>query len=219
MRVASDLGGQKGFGPVVAELEEPAFHAAWERRAFALTLAMGASGSWNLDASRFAREDRPAAEYLAMSYYELWLTALERLLVEHQLVTREELRTGEAIQPAAPIRRRLEGADVQATLRRGAKTLRPPVGTARFAVGDQVRTSAADPAGHTRLPTYARGKEGTVREVHGCHVFPDTNAQGLGERPRWLYTVEFTATELFGAGADPRAAVSIDAFEPYLESL
>ena len=44
------MGGQHGFGPVEPEPDEPVFHAEWERRAFALTLAMGATGEWNLDA-------------------------------------------------------------------------------------------------------------------------------------------------------------------------
>ena len=57
---AHDLGGMHGFGPVVPEPDEPAFHADWERRAFALTLAMGATGEWNLDMSRFARESHAA---------------------------------------------------------------------------------------------------------------------------------------------------------------
>ena len=62
MNGAADLGGMMGFGPVQREDNEPPFHAEWERRAFALTLAMGATGSWTLDASRFARESLPPAE-------------------------------------------------------------------------------------------------------------------------------------------------------------
>ena len=37
---AHDMGGVKGFGPVVPEPNEPVFHGDWERRAFALTVAM-----------------------------------------------------------------------------------------------------------------------------------------------------------------------------------
>ena len=40
------------------------FHAEWEKRAFALTLAMGMPGGWNIDMGRFARENRPPGEYL-----------------------------------------------------------------------------------------------------------------------------------------------------------
>lgn len=91
MNGVHDLGGMHGFGPVVREDPEPVFHAEWERRAFALTLAMGAWGRWNLDMARFARERMPPAEYLAASYYERWLFGLEQLLVEHGFLTREEI--------------------------------------------------------------------------------------------------------------------------------
>ena len=51
-----DMGGMDGFGKVEPEPNEPVFHADWERRAFALTLAMGMPGGWNIDVSRSARE-------------------------------------------------------------------------------------------------------------------------------------------------------------------
>ena len=41
MNGAQDLGGMMGFGPVQPEAHEPVFHADWERRAFAITLASG----------------------------------------------------------------------------------------------------------------------------------------------------------------------------------
>lgn len=40
-----DLGGMHGFAPVEVEREEPVFHAEWEERVFALTLAAGFLGS------------------------------------------------------------------------------------------------------------------------------------------------------------------------------
>ena len=81
-----------------------------------------------------------------------------------------------------------------------------------------MRTRKAQPAYHTRLPGYARGKTGAVVRVHGAHVFPDTNARGLGECPQWLYTVEFEENELWGKEAPAqRSIISVDAWEPYLE--
>jgi nitrile hydratase len=74
-----------------------------------------------------------------------------------------------------------------------------------------------NPAGHTRLPRYARGKVGVIELLHGAHVFPDSNAHGMGEQPDWLYTVAFAASELWGRDADPASVVSIDAWEGYLE--
>ena len=64
----ADLGGQSGHGVVVPETNEPLFHAAWEQRLWATTLAMGATGSWNLDRSRSARETLP--DYAQRSYFE-----------------------------------------------------------------------------------------------------------------------------------------------------
>ncbi|MGH7319298.1 MAG: hypothetical protein ACRELA_06690 [Candidatus Rokuibacteriota bacterium] len=91
MNGVHDLGGMHGFGPVVAEKDEPVFHEEWERRVFALTLAMGAWGKWNLDMSRFAREQMPPAEYLATSYYEHWLFGLEKLLIDKGFLTKAEI--------------------------------------------------------------------------------------------------------------------------------
>ena len=89
------------------------------------------------------------------------------------------------------------------------------VGT-RFALGDRVLTRHDAPAGHTRLPRYARGKPGVIVRVHGTFVFPDTNAHGEGEQPHALYSVRFDAGLLWGESAEPRAPVHIDLWERYL---
>jgi nitrile hydratase len=217
MNGPQDMGGAHGFGAVRPEPDEPVFHAAWERRAFALTLAMGATGEWTLDASRFARESLPAAEYLSSTYYEIWLAALERQLEERALVTQGERAAGRPQHPSRPLERTLVADDVLATLGRGGPTIRDAAAAPRFEADDRVRARNLHPPTHTRLPRYVRGRVGTVAAVHGCHVFPDTNAHGRGEEPQWLYTVRFGARELWGPDADPTVTVSIDAFEPYLE--
>ena len=88
---AHDMGGMQPVGPIAPEQDEPVFHDEWERRAFALTLAMGFQGGWNLDQARYAREDTLPADYLARSYYQIWLAALERLIVENGFVTPGEI--------------------------------------------------------------------------------------------------------------------------------
>lgn len=212
----ADLGGQSGFGPVRPEADEPWFHAEWEKRALALTLAMGATGAWTIDQSRAAREQQPG--YLGMSYYKVWTGGLERLMADRGLVTEADLAAGHAVDPPLPVKRRLAAADVAATLARGGPTERESSTPARFAVGDRVVTRAvATPQGHTRLPRYAQGKTGTVTHLHGVHVFADASAAGLGEAPEWLYTVRFDGTALFGPGADPTVSVSVDAWDSYLE--
>jgi len=217
MNGAQDLGGMMGFGPIAIEQDEPWFHAEWERRAFGLTLAMGATGSWNIDMSRHARESLPPAEYLTSSYYEIWTKGVEKLVVAAGLLSAEELTRGRALAEPASIKRVLKVEDVPAALARGGPAERPIEQPARFAVGDQVRTRNMHPQGHTRLPRYARGKIGVVELVHGVHVFPDANAHGQGEQPQWLYTICFLSRELWGEQADPTVSVSIDAWESYLE--
>ena len=217
MNGGQDLGGMMGFGPIQIEQDEPWFHAEWERRAFGLTLAMGATGSWNIDMSRHARESLPPAEYLTSSYYELWTKGVEKLVVAAGLVSTEELTRGRSLAEPGPLKRVLKAEDVPAVLARGGPAERPIEQPARFAVGDRVRTRNMHPQGHTRLPRYARGRIGVVALVHGAHVFPDTNARGDGERPQWLYTVCFPGRELWGEEADATLIVSIDAWESYLE--
>src|SRR5690606_3251370 len=218
MNGAQDLGGMHGFGPVQPEDDEPAFHAEWERRAFALTLAMGATGSWTLDQARAARESLAPATYLASSYYEIWLAGLEALMRERGLVHDDELADGRVHAPGQPLAKRLAAEDVAAALARGAPTERAAPGPARFATGDRVLTRQINPAGPTRLPRYARGRLGTVVAVHGAHVFPDTSGTGRVEHPAWLYTVRFDAAELWGPDTSA-ADVLVDCWEPYLEPL
>jgi nitrile hydratase len=215
MNGVHDMGGLQGFGPVVPEVDEPWFHTPWERRVFALTLAMGATGAWNLDQSRAARESLPPAQYLASSYYRIWLDGLCKLLLARGLVTEAELADGHAHGAAAALARVLTQGEVGAALARGSPTVRPTSVPARFDVGDAVRTRNLNPVTHTRLPRYCRDKPGTVVRVHGAHLFADAHAQGRAD-PQWLYTVRFDAQDLWGPGTTA-SAVSVDCWEPYLE--
>ena len=71
--------------------------------------------------------------------------------------------------------------------------------------------------GHTRLPTYAAGRIGTVVLLHGAHVFPDSNAHFHGEAPQHLYTVSFAAGDLWQHAESPHDEVRLDLWEDYLE--
>ena len=209
----ADLGGTTGHGPIDPEPEGVVFHHGWEAKALGLTLAAGAPGGWNIDMSRAARETLP--DYADLTYYEIWTAALERLVVDHGLTTADDLAEGHATEPGDPERRVLRAEDVEPAMRRGGPSEREPVGPARFAIGDRVRTRSGRVDHHTRLPSYVAGHVGTVERIHGAHVFPDTNSQGLGEQPQWLYTVVFDASDLWDDAA-PRQRVSIDAWESYL---
>ncbi len=86
--------------------------------------------------------------------------------------------------------------------------------TDRFVPGDRVRTRSADPAGHTRLPAYARGAVGEVIEAAGHHPLADDRACGRPGKVQPVYHVRFAAGDLFGAGDH---AVTVELWEDYLE--
>jgi nitrile hydratase len=218
MTAPHDVGGQTGFGPVAPEPDEPVFHAAWEKRVLGLTLCSGALGAWAIDENRHAIETLPPDFYYASSYYELWARRLEIMLQRHGFVTAADLAAGKPVDPARTPKRVLKAADVPAALARGGPCNRPVASPPKFAAGQPVRTRSMNPAGHTRLPRYARGKAGAIEAVREGYVLPDANAHGRGENPEWVYTVVFDARELWGDAADASLSVSIDAWESYLEA-
>ncbi len=220
MNGPQDLGGMQCFGPLPLEVDEPLFHAPWESNVLGLTLAAGALGLWSIDESRHARESLPPAVYYGSSYYEIWLRALEALVLRHGLATPDEIAAGHAAEPArAPDLRCLAAGRVDAALARGGPADRPAENsTPRFAVGDAVRTRQMHPQGHTRLPRYARGRVGRIIAVRGHHVLPDTSAEGDHETAGWLYGVAFDGVELWGQDAEPGTTLCLDAWESYLEA-
>lgn len=218
MNGVHDMGGMHGLGPIDTETDEPLFHEPWEARALALTLAAGAWGRWSLDASRHQRELIPGPDYLRMGYYEKWITSLEALIVKTGLVTADELATGRRAEGVAKVAPPLTADKVASALARGGPTDRQIVAFARFAVGAPIRARNINSTGHTRLPRYVRGHAGAITHDHGAHVFPDTNAHGLGEQPQRLYQVRFEAAELWGQDANSRGAVYLDLWESYLET-
>ncbi|MFN0182385.1 MAG: nitrile hydratase subunit beta [Aquabacterium sp.] len=212
----ADLGGLDGFGPIaIDEPEGDPFHTAWEPRVLALTLAMAAPGGWNIDISRAAREVLPG--YRGLSYYEVWLAALQRLMLDRGLVTAGELADGHAQAAPLPGRPVLRADAVATALARGTAAERPPSQPPRYAVGDAVRMRADAPPHHTRRPRYTWGRVGRIEQVHAMHVLADAQAQGLGEQPQWLYRVAFDARTLWGDAADARDGVCVDAWESYLQ--
>ena len=90
-----DVGGMHGFGPIRRDDDEPLFHEHWERRTFALLIAVIASGSLNMDEARDGVERMDPLLYLKTvygddSYYWRWLCATEILLEQKGIVTRAE---------------------------------------------------------------------------------------------------------------------------------
>jgi len=222
MNGAHDMGGMHGFGPVIREENEPIFHAEWERTVYGINRAIRSRGIINIDESRHGIERMPPAEYLAASYYERWLSSLERVLVEKGIVSQAELEARVALlqeHPDTPQPQRddPELYQILTTSTSGQAQYQRETSAPRFAAGDRVVTRNVHPTGHTRLPRYVRGKHGTIAEVRGGYVLPDTHAHGLGEQPQPMYTVCFEGDELWGASSEPRERVYVDLWETYLE--
>jgi nitrile hydratase len=210
-----DMGGMHGFGRVPYARNDPPYHDDWERRVFGMTLAVRTPEWMNLDYSRHSLERIPPDVYLSSSYYERWLYGLIMRQVEAGQVTMEELAAGRASPSPAPRDDAVppEVIDAYRYLPFRQDTDAPP----RFGVGDRVLTGNPQTKGHTRLPRYARNKRGVVHLHHGAHVLPDTHAHGRGECPTHLYTVKFSAQELWGPEASPVDRMFVDVWECHLE--
>jgi nitrile hydratase len=217
MNGVHDMGGQHGMGAVPYEKDEPVFHHPWEGRVYALNRAMRARRVWSLDTDRYALEVMPPVEYLRMSYYERWLARLEKQVVQYGLVSAEELSAGHAASGSPRATPILTMATADRWLNRGIASSVEPSVRPSYKVGQRVRARIINPTTHTRLPRYARGKTGVVFHDHGVYLFPDTNAHGQGEKRQHLYSVQFTARELWGAAASPRDSVHLDLWDDYLE--
>jgi len=217
-----DLGGMDGLGPVAHTPDEPVFHADWEGVVFATALVTMAQGLYPMDRFRYAIERMDPAWYLDSGYYEHWLAAVEKLVVEAGVVDADTLATraeafaaGDAEVPTR------EDPELTAFMREvvdtGGDPERDPVNPA-FAEGDAVRVWNVHPRGHTRCPGYVRGARGTVTAHRGTHVLPDANAHGEGEQPQPLYAVSFDGEALWGADAEPGTSVTVDLWERYLDA-
>ena len=218
MNGVHDMGGMHGMGPIEHEKNEPVFHEPWEGRVYAITRVLRAGGGrQNLDNSRYLIERLPPAEYLRMSYYEKWLARLVNQLIANGIATREEIESGVPAAGSAKATPAVTAATAPAIVARRNSARRDASVSPRFKVGQRVRARNINPTGHTRLPRYARGKAGVVVRDHGVFVFPDTNAEFLGEKPQHVYSVRFAARELWGAAASPRDFVHLDMWDDYLE--
>jgi nitrile hydratase len=214
-----DMGGMHGFGRVPYKRQSPRedvlFPESWQGRVFGMLNLTSGAGLGNVDEFRHAIERIAPELYLSVGYYGRWMLSLQTMLIEHGIVSLEEIhhraRSLAAGEPPESL-----GRPVQLERHTGT-SLRPLDRTPRFASGDRVRTINASPSGHTRLPRYARGKSGQIVQVYPSCVFPDKNAHHLGEDPQYVYAVQFTGEELWGSDAEPNTRMSLDLFEPYLE--
>ena len=133
-----------------------------------------------IDRFRYTIEQMPPADYLASSYYERWLWAVEHLAAEQGLVDGDD-------RPAAAVR----------------PSPASPTWAGRFRVGDRVRVRNPVTSGHTRVPRYLRRHVGRVERVACAWPNPaESAATGAYGELELVYTVAFPAAELFDPAAD-----------------
>ena len=222
MARAHDIGGVKGLGPVEIEKDEPVFHSEWERRIFGMTMATLGKGLYGVEKFRSGIEAIPILPYMESSYYERWIATLEHNLIGAGVITEDEIdgRTAElSRQPDTEIGRREEPEFCEMLLgaiHAGMSPERDVASERRFGVGARVVAVGTEAEGHTRLPRYVRGKQGTIARLDRAFVYPETNALDEGENPEWCYCVRFEPDEVWGADAEERTPVYVDVWESYL---
>jgi len=219
MNGVHDMGGMHGFGSI--ERDNPRarvwFRTDWEARVCGMQ-DMCVPRYFNLDAFRYGIERMNPAHYLRAPYFERWLETIAANMIEAGYLTREELEARTQLlrdDPDVALPRQASGAPEMTLPALPAEPLVRAL-SPRFTVGEAVVAMNIHPTGHTRLPRYARGKQGVIHRVHGSHVFADTNADGRGEHPQVVYNVRFDGRELWGVSAEPGTTVSLDLWESYL---
>jgi nitrile hydratase len=208
-----DMGGMQDMGAIRRETGEPVFHAPWERRMFALFNALDVT--W--PARRRQIELIPPADYLRMSYYERWLAAIGPLMTNARMLTPQEIKSGKVSGDPSETWHVLTAAEAVTWIapRHDKKTA--PAVSARFQMKQRVRARNLNPAGHTRLPRYVRGKTGTIERDCGVAALQDSVAEGRTPTPQHVYSVRFAARDLWGERANHVDSVYLDLWEDYLE--
>ena len=209
-----DLGGMETFGPIAVQHDYQAFETGWEGRMWAVAHTAGAA-DWTIDWFRHLIECLDPQTYLTITYFEKWAMACATGFVMSGVFTIDEIiagTTGERKAPPDPVPLKEVLAAVRANSRSFA---RPCEDEPAFQAGQAVRAESHGRPHHTRLPRYLRGREGTILAHHGGHVFPDDSAKGRAT-VQHLYTVVFTARELWGETAPETDTVRADLWESYL---
>jgi nitrile hydratase len=138
------------------------------------------------------------ADSIDAHYTEYWVAACEKLLVAKGILSKEEV-DGLAPPPTA------------------AATKAADAAAPRFSDGDRVLVRDVEPVGHAHLPVYLRTKQGVVERVLGDFTFPDADQPGVAEGQRAMYSVRFSAREVWGPDAGARDSLFFNIWEFYLE--
>ena len=215
------MGGMDGFGQVVEPGGEIVSAERWESRVFAIHMVEELEDLGAGPGARAVREEMPAADYLAASYYERWLFSVERRLERSGAIAPGEVeQMMRRLHDGEPAPTHRDAAMTERMLA-GMATVHPidrPPDTVRFGPGQRVRVKRMHPAGHTRCPRYARGVIGVVETVRGADPLPDRATYGVAAPPEPVYSVAFASCDLWGPSEEGVWTVALDLWESYLEA-
>ena len=214
MNTIHDIGGLDGL--TLPERDQGRIlNEEWERQVVGValtgwsTLIPGYTGILRVDIERI-----PPELYLKMPYYAKWCWAEEVALIRSGIVTRDELENPDSVTstadglPYSP-------ADVVAVIEADESYELTAEVPPRHSVGDEVIARNDHPAGHSRMPRYVRGRRGIIHNHHGVHLFQDEVDEDVGQQH--LYTVKFSASELWGSRAHPNDVVYAELSDYHLE--
>jgi len=219
MNTIHDIGGLDGL--TLPERDQGRIlNEEWERQVVGValtawsTLIPGYTGSLRVDIERI-----PPALYLKLPYYAKWLWAEEVAMIRAGLVTRDELENPDSAMRSSDAGSRLpyKPENVVAYIEDDDSYELPAEVPPRYSVGDEVIARNDHPAGHSRMPRYVRGRRGVIHNHHGVHLFQDEVDEDIGQQH--LYTVKFSATELWGSRAHPNDVVYAELSDYHLEAV
>ena len=180
----ADLGGQDVRGAIIQEPEGELFHASWEPRVMALVVAMGPTGLSNIDMNRAARETLP--NYRELSYYEIWLAGLEKLLSEKGVLKDTPPPPAQVLRAdlVAATDKAINAVKARGRSDAGQKTLLDvlvPVQAVFAAGGDAkaIATEAAAAAERTTPMLAIRGRASFLGERSIGHMDPGSRSASL----------------------------------------
>ena len=198
------MGGVPGYGRVEPEADEPVFHSEWEGRVFGLVVSVKDG------LSRPRLESLDPDEYLS-GYYQRWMIALERGLIDRGVLSADELEAKTEYfrnHPRADPTRNVDPEQterVRTDMYRQHQHRRTPARPPAYVVGYRVRARRSQHGGHTRMPGYVHGKRGVIRAFYAAYAVPDENPGTRLLPEQHLYSVRLRRPRVVGAGGGGRA--------------
>ncbi len=208
-----DLAEPEDPAPLPRDEGDTAFAEPWAARAFAIVVKMFEQKhyGWPEWVDTFSAEIRAPGHYkrphpddaepligdaarVDENYSELWLAAAEKLLADKGLVSKEELDSRVSELAAAQVS---EGSPLADS-------------APRFAPSDRVVVRDVEPVGAAHLFLQVRARTGVVERDLGKFAFP-------GEGKQHMYSVRFTAREIWGAQASHQDSLYFSLWESYLD--